>query len=221
MNGGPERPIERLLRACAKKRRNEAGAPPELHPATRRLLQGEVARRYARNRREPRSWPELLAALWRRLVWVFAIFAGVLVIAAMLLPALSKSKSKTILANNRRLLDAKPANEPTLAPPTAPVAPPTVAPAPGASPAGVAPPSDHSVVASSGALQAERMKEPLGLGVERMETQQGTSLTFSTTTASDKLQAATAAPMEAPAQFAYKSLTPSAMPAGPPTAAPA
>jgi hypothetical protein len=41
-----ERPIEKLLRRYAKKRRDESGPPPELHPATRRLLQGEVARRH-------------------------------------------------------------------------------------------------------------------------------------------------------------------------------
>ena len=40
----PERDIEKTLRAYAKKRREEAGAPAEMHPATRRLLQGEVAR---------------------------------------------------------------------------------------------------------------------------------------------------------------------------------
>ena len=41
----PERKIEKLLRAYAKKRRAQAGDPLTLHPATRRLLQGEVARR--------------------------------------------------------------------------------------------------------------------------------------------------------------------------------
>ena len=41
-----ERPIEKLLRAFAKKRRDSAGAPVEMHPATRRLLQGEVARQF-------------------------------------------------------------------------------------------------------------------------------------------------------------------------------
>lgn len=41
-----ERPIEKLLRRYAKKRRDDAGAPVELHPATRRLLQGEVTRQF-------------------------------------------------------------------------------------------------------------------------------------------------------------------------------
>ena len=41
-----ERPIEKLLRRAAQKRSDEAGAPPELHPANRRLLQAEVARQF-------------------------------------------------------------------------------------------------------------------------------------------------------------------------------
>jgi hypothetical protein len=40
----PERKIEKWLRAYAKKRRSQAGAPDKMHPATRRLLQGEIAR---------------------------------------------------------------------------------------------------------------------------------------------------------------------------------
>lgn len=40
----PERPIEKLLRAFAQKRREQAGEPFELHPVNRRLLQDEVAR---------------------------------------------------------------------------------------------------------------------------------------------------------------------------------
>ena len=40
----PERNIEKLLRAFAKKRRADAGDPLKLHPALRRQLQAEVAR---------------------------------------------------------------------------------------------------------------------------------------------------------------------------------
>src|SRR5215469_3910709 len=40
----PERKIEKWLKAYAKKRRTQAGEPFNLHPATRRLLQSEVAR---------------------------------------------------------------------------------------------------------------------------------------------------------------------------------
>lgn len=42
-----ERPIEKLLRRYAKKRRDAAGPPVELHPATRRLLHGEIGRQLA------------------------------------------------------------------------------------------------------------------------------------------------------------------------------
>jgi len=41
-----ERPIEKLLRRYAKKRRENTGEPLEMHPATRRMLQGEVARQF-------------------------------------------------------------------------------------------------------------------------------------------------------------------------------
>ena len=45
MSDTPSRNIEHLLQAAAEKRRQEAGGPFELHPATRQLLQGEVTRR--------------------------------------------------------------------------------------------------------------------------------------------------------------------------------
>ena len=41
----PDEPdIEKTLRAYANRRRQEGGAPPQLHPATRKLFQDEVAR---------------------------------------------------------------------------------------------------------------------------------------------------------------------------------
>jgi hypothetical protein len=40
----PNNKMDETLKAYARKRREEAGAPLEIHPATRRLLQGEVAR---------------------------------------------------------------------------------------------------------------------------------------------------------------------------------
>jgi hypothetical protein len=46
MSQEPEKPIEQQLREHAEKRRAEAGDQLELHAATRRMLQGEVARTY-------------------------------------------------------------------------------------------------------------------------------------------------------------------------------
>jgi hypothetical protein len=66
-----DRPIEKLLRRYAKKRRADAGPPVGLHPATRRLLQGEVARQF-RNA-TPSITPPSFKQIWKswlpRLAW--------------------------------------------------------------------------------------------------------------------------------------------------------
>lgn len=90
----PERKIEKLLRAYAKKRRADAGDPLTLHPATRRLLQGEVARRKSKPDDEDASvtlW-ELFRQRWALLAgFALVIFFG----AALFLPALSSAKRKS------------------------------------------------------------------------------------------------------------------------------
>ena len=109
MDNGTERPIEKALRAWAKKRREEAGAPPELHPATRRLLQAEVARQFGKRERQPRSLIELLAGLWPRVAWVCAIFAVLAVASWLVLPGLNRANNKASLASNdRRMLGGTP-----------------------------------------------------------------------------------------------------------------
>ena len=68
-----ERPIEKLLRASAEERRRKAGGPFELHPATHRLLQGEVARQYrhpAPATAPQRQWFQF----WPRLAWSLGTF---------------------------------------------------------------------------------------------------------------------------------------------------
>lgn len=89
----PERKIEKLLRAYAKKRRADAGDAFTLHPATRRRLQAEVDRQFA----EPPE--EESISLWQlfRQQWVvLAGFALVMFfVATMFLPVLSKAKMKS------------------------------------------------------------------------------------------------------------------------------
>jgi len=89
----PERKIEKLLRAYAKKRRAGAGDPLKLHPAARRQLQGEVARRASRPDEEEPS-----VTLWELFRQRWALFAGFALViffgAALFLPALSSSKKK-------------------------------------------------------------------------------------------------------------------------------
>jgi hypothetical protein len=106
MSNEPERPIEKLLCAAAQKRRDEAGASLDLHPATRRLLQGEVARQFAKPEREARSFPQLLARLWPRFAWGVAIFAVLVVAARLLVPMPGRDKSEALLAKNEPIPQA-------------------------------------------------------------------------------------------------------------------
>jgi prepilin-type processing-associated H-X9-DG protein len=89
----PERHIEKLLRAYAKKRRAQTGDPLKLHPATRRLLQGEVARHAPQPDEEDAS-----LTLWELFRRRWALLAGfvcvIFFMAALCLPALSKAKFK-------------------------------------------------------------------------------------------------------------------------------
>lgn len=93
-----ERPIEKLLRRAAKKRSDAAGAPPELHPANRRMLQDEVARQFPKAeapRRE--AAPPFWVALTRRWAYALALLPVIGILAFVLVPSLSKSKSKSSL----------------------------------------------------------------------------------------------------------------------------
>jgi type II secretory pathway pseudopilin PulG len=89
----PERNIEKLLRTYAKKRREQADASLKMHPATRRLLQDEIAR----NKPAEDDGEESLS-LWEliRQQWAFLLsFAVVMFLLAMMLfPVISASKRK-------------------------------------------------------------------------------------------------------------------------------
>lgn len=79
-----DRPIERLLRRYAKKRREEAAAPLELHRATRRLLHGEVARQFPKTGAERHDYPGgWFAALRRRWLYTTAAVSAVLTAAVV------------------------------------------------------------------------------------------------------------------------------------------
>src|SRR6266571_108604 len=64
-----ERPIEKLLRRFAKKRRDESGPPLELHAATRRLLQGEVSRQSRKSSATEKTFAGRLKNFWPQLAW--------------------------------------------------------------------------------------------------------------------------------------------------------
>lgn len=75
----PEHNMDKTLKAYADQRRAEAGAPAELHPATRRLLQGEVARQRPAQSSPAAPWWQRLNSFWPRMA-----AASVIVIASFL-----------------------------------------------------------------------------------------------------------------------------------------
>ena len=80
MAAEPEKKIEELLHAYSRKRREDAGAPLEMHPATRRMLQGEVARQSkvgGANSASPRPW-------WKTLLLFGPKYAGAIGMFAIL-----------------------------------------------------------------------------------------------------------------------------------------
>lgn len=77
----PNKNIEDLLRAYAKRRRDDAGPPAEMPGHTRHLLQAEIARRAARTR-EP--WWRALAG-WRPRLAVGALAAAAIVVGVFVL----------------------------------------------------------------------------------------------------------------------------------------
>ena len=139
MANEPERPIEKLLRDAAKKRRDEAGAPLELHPATRRLLQGEAARKFAAAQRTNRSLFQGLGQLWPRFVWGVGMLAVLTVTVWLLVSMPGKHESHALFANKRPIPSPGSPQEtlppPAVAPAAAPTAP---APAADAKPSAVA-----------------------------------------------------------------------------------
>jgi hypothetical protein len=92
----PNKNIEEQLKTWAQKRREEAGAPLELHPATRKLLQDEVARTFAKPAGEPRTGAPWWKVLWPRLAVVGSICALLVIVFGLLLPVASKSKTKSM-----------------------------------------------------------------------------------------------------------------------------
>jgi hypothetical protein len=94
----PERPIEKLLRAFAKKRREQAGAPVELHSAMRQQLQKEIERRRAAP--DSGGWfSRFLIGFRPRLAFAIC-FTGLLIMGLMFLENLNRPKPSTLASIN-------------------------------------------------------------------------------------------------------------------------
>ncbi len=75
MPSEPDNRMDDLLKTYAKKRRDEAGAPFEMHPATRRLLQAEAAKQRPKTPDRSGSWFGAMLAFWPRLAVAASLVA--------------------------------------------------------------------------------------------------------------------------------------------------
>src|SRR5579859_1229700 len=96
MASDPQPPIEKLLRDYAERRR--AQDPLPLHPATRRMLQAEVQRRYGGTKTQAgsfRGWPAL-----RTLGWALAGMTCVGIATAIWVHGLRGPTQQALLAQH-------------------------------------------------------------------------------------------------------------------------
>jgi hypothetical protein len=122
----PEHPIEKLLRAFAKKRRDQAGGAVELHSVARQALHKEISRR-AQEKSEKGRFSGLFSGFRPRLAFAVCCLAVVSVGAWLLLPIVSGNKPATLSSENRKLaLSMDRSKEMPVAPPPVSVAQPTV-----------------------------------------------------------------------------------------------
>jgi hypothetical protein len=105
MESEPERDIEKQLKAYARKRRQDTGAPLEMHPVTRRMLQGEVAA--LKPAKSADGSKKLWMRFWPRLAMAGFIFAMLGIGTWALLVNRPPAKSSFDLARNRPLDEGK------------------------------------------------------------------------------------------------------------------
>src|SRR3954468_2204570 len=80
----PNKRMDEMLKAYAEKRRQDPGATVELHPATRQMLQTEVARTYKQGPRAPIVQRVML--LWPRVAFAAACLIATLTVVLIVLP---------------------------------------------------------------------------------------------------------------------------------------
>lgn len=73
MPSEPDKKMEDLLRTYARKRREDAGESPEMHPATRRILQAEAAKLRPKEATQRTPWAWLMLR-WPRVAFAAGLF---------------------------------------------------------------------------------------------------------------------------------------------------
>ncbi len=110
MPSDPDNKMDELLKSYAKKRRDEAGDPPEMHPATRRLLQAEIAKLRPEPSALPVPWWQNLLMFWPRLAFATGVFIVLGVAAWSLMDSMKQGAAESQLARNDRPLEEKAAS---------------------------------------------------------------------------------------------------------------
>src|SRR4051794_25950241 len=103
MPSEPNRKMDELLRGYARQRRAQAGPPPEIHPATRHLLQSEVARTYGQGGPPSRKYALALPNFWPRLLLGMTGVAVILIGAGLWLRFDQQRELQLARASDRNL----------------------------------------------------------------------------------------------------------------------
>lgn len=110
----PERPIEKLLSAAAKKRREQLGEPLELRPAAREQLHREVASHVNARRADAKGghgFLGLFSGFTPRLAFGLGVLAIVVLGAWLLWPMVSGKQKPSTLAMNQLVAEKAPAED--------------------------------------------------------------------------------------------------------------
>lgn len=173
-----ERPIEKLLRRYAKKRRDATPESPglEMHPATRRLLQGEVKRQFSKNAAQEKSSAPFWKIWWPRLIWALPVLLVLVVGVWALIGPDKKNVTEFELARNETLsAPAEMAKKSPIAGAASSsddsklLAAATATPAPLAAAPPVLALSESSVAYSDSARAEEPVNQPLGSRAKSLE----------------------------------------------------
>src|SRR2546429_9018826 len=121
----PNRNVEDQLKTWAQKRREEADAPFELHPAARKMLQDEVARTFPKRSDAPLGKPNRpppyvggyavgwLKMSWSRFALTGSLCVALVVVVGILFLGIAKSKFKSQQLALVREQEKAPASETT------------------------------------------------------------------------------------------------------------
>lgn len=108
MPSEPDKKMDELLRTYARKRREDAGEPLEMHPATRRLLQAEAAKLHPPETTPQRTLWSWLVLRWPRVTFAVGVFALLAIAVWNWIPDRSQPSSPSLLAKQDKVAPGVP-----------------------------------------------------------------------------------------------------------------